>query len=617
MIPLAPNLDDTDFDALVTLARGMLPSLTRAWDDYNYHDPGITLVELLAFIADTQVYALGHNRLDERLAMAALLDARPRGAVPATGTLYPRDPVAAAYEVQPGARITPWQAPAPRLEALYWITVLPIRLVRVVSELAGQSIDQTKANAQARASFTPFGEPPAPGAALRLTFEGAIPDDPVSLSLGVEIDGDTGHGAVSLGQIDVFADDSRAMQRSGAMVFDLPAMAGRAGQPQYEFVLRPRAPTALMPRLVRIAPNALAVAQRATLSRDGDRGNGRAGQLVEIVPPSLFDADEAAAGWTWRLTGPAAATVKVSEGQTMVGWERGDLAHAEPGARVYDLAEQPDGSRIQIRFGNGVNGRRPPLDATIEVGLQLSGGAGGNVQGGLDWLLAGQRTHWANPESIAGGADAQDIDATLAGLRDVLRNERTLTTSGRILDRVRALPSDYGVARAEMEEGWEPGRRKPAHPATRTLIVARRGEATETPPWRAAILRSLRPHLPIGERLVVASPVYRRLRVGVQAVAVVGQQPAAVAEAIRQELADRLTPDGARGSAWPLGRDVDAVTVGGWIRRVDGVSAIRALDLLDEQGAPLPDGVLAVGRGELPLLVAVASDVAVETGRRP
>jgi hypothetical protein len=54
MIPLSAPIDDIDFDALVEIARANLPTLAPEWTDYNYSDPGITLIELLSWIADSQ-----------------------------------------------------------------------------------------------------------------------------------------------------------------------------------------------------------------------------------------------------------------------------------------------------------------------------------------------------------------------------------------------------------------------------------------------------------------------------------------------------------------------------------------------------------------------------------
>ena len=44
---LAPDFFDRRFDDLVETGRSRLPSLAPRWTDYNAHDPGITLMELL------------------------------------------------------------------------------------------------------------------------------------------------------------------------------------------------------------------------------------------------------------------------------------------------------------------------------------------------------------------------------------------------------------------------------------------------------------------------------------------------------------------------------------------------------------------------------------------
>jgi hypothetical protein len=191
---------------------------------------------------------------------------------------------------------------------------------------------------------------------------------------------------------------------------------------------------------------------------------------------------------------------------------------------------------------------------------------------------------------------------------------RTIATSAQLAGAALRLPVAFGVVRAEVEDGWERGRRRPGVAATRSLIVARRGAATETPAWCEAIGRRLRPRLAIAERLLVVAPVYRRFRIAVRATTLTGEVPATVAAAIQRDLVDRLTVTGRRGASWPLGRDVDATAVGGWIRRVDGVARVDAVTLLDEAGQPLPTDTLAVARGELPHLIVQDGDVVVAPG---
>ena len=62
MSDLRLNLDTIDFKELVELGRSMIPTVAPGWTDHNVHDPGIMLMELVAWVADAQVYALGHAR---------------------------------------------------------------------------------------------------------------------------------------------------------------------------------------------------------------------------------------------------------------------------------------------------------------------------------------------------------------------------------------------------------------------------------------------------------------------------------------------------------------------------------------------------------------------------
>jgi len=54
-IPL-PNLDDRSYAELTAQARGLIPSLSPAWTDHNPSDPGIALVELLAWLTEMLLF---------------------------------------------------------------------------------------------------------------------------------------------------------------------------------------------------------------------------------------------------------------------------------------------------------------------------------------------------------------------------------------------------------------------------------------------------------------------------------------------------------------------------------------------------------------------------------
>ena len=62
-VPL-PNLDDRRWADLVEEGRALIPLYAPGWTDHNIHDPGIMLMELLAWVAEMDIYWL--NRIPDR-----------------------------------------------------------------------------------------------------------------------------------------------------------------------------------------------------------------------------------------------------------------------------------------------------------------------------------------------------------------------------------------------------------------------------------------------------------------------------------------------------------------------------------------------------------------------
>ena len=56
-IPL-PELDDRTWDQLVAESRALIPTHDRSWTDHNPADPGITLIELLAWLTEMLLFRL-------------------------------------------------------------------------------------------------------------------------------------------------------------------------------------------------------------------------------------------------------------------------------------------------------------------------------------------------------------------------------------------------------------------------------------------------------------------------------------------------------------------------------------------------------------------------------
>src|SRR5215468_7704267 len=59
-----PTLDDRTFADFTSSARALIPSLAPGWTDHNPTDPGITLLELFAWLADIVMYRI--DRVPDR-----------------------------------------------------------------------------------------------------------------------------------------------------------------------------------------------------------------------------------------------------------------------------------------------------------------------------------------------------------------------------------------------------------------------------------------------------------------------------------------------------------------------------------------------------------------------
>ncbi len=68
-----PNLDDLRFPDLVEEALAMLPEYAPEWTNHNPSDPGITLIELLAYFSENLIYRLNRISRQNKIKFLQLL----------------------------------------------------------------------------------------------------------------------------------------------------------------------------------------------------------------------------------------------------------------------------------------------------------------------------------------------------------------------------------------------------------------------------------------------------------------------------------------------------------------------------------------------------------------
>ena len=67
-----PKLDDQNYDEIVEAAKRRIPVIFPEWTDFNEHDPGITVIELFAWLKEMQQYTLDRIPDSTREAMLRL-----------------------------------------------------------------------------------------------------------------------------------------------------------------------------------------------------------------------------------------------------------------------------------------------------------------------------------------------------------------------------------------------------------------------------------------------------------------------------------------------------------------------------------------------------------------
>ena len=600
MSQLAPDLFERRFGDLMEIGRARLPSLAPDWTDHNAHDPGITLMELLAWVAEAQLYSLARRpRRDERAAYAALLGLAAGGTQPARGLIWPdhsdpKSPVATFAQsvvIAADAVISVLNDDTPTFRPEQALLFVPGRIRRLESRLAGgRTVDLTATNERGGTPFFPFGENAGSRDVLAITFEvrgdarlGSDAPWPIGVrvaepSAGVPPRRCHSPLAATLMAggdrvpLRIVSDSTNGLLVTGALLLDFKDVKSSAP----EFTIELRAPDGLPrpPHLLRIEPNVVPIVQGRSIPRELHVANGQPDFNLDLDVPGLRFA-----------AGEDPVKIEIAEASGLKVWRRCDhLSDFAPDDRVFEL----DAQRGKVAFGNGVNGKIPPAEAQILVSYAVCDAVEGNVARNRQWKVAGfEGAFGVNVDPIAGGTASPDAVDQRRDARLRSRQEHALVSSADVVDAAKALPL-LEVARA-----WV---LPPLAGAPRTgavTLVAMRAQPPETRLWLDAVRRQLAPRMPLGTRLLVVAPRYADVFVRATLAAEAGRDPGAVETDVENALTKRLSLTDRRLGVGVTRRDVAA-----WLRAVDGVKSIVDLRLIGADGKET--GEIAVSRGGLP-----------------
>jgi predicted phage baseplate assembly protein len=656
---LAPLvLDDLDWAQLTDAARLRLPALSGGrWTLHAPVDPGVTLVELFAWLLDQRVYWM--DRVEEPLfrATVELLGeaVRPLRAARTVLALARGGPLT---RVSTGTTLEIARAQAgPVFATAEGIELLDVRRMglAVAGSGDGAAVDRENDLREER-GVTLFAADGNAGEARIVLYLPAPPTSaarPVSIFLDVQ----AAPGVLPEWSPDATAvpppaeiswwysrgpalaprrfpdagvrDGTGGLRRAGIVRLPIPADWAAEGPAAggllpFAILARTDASTFTYPVSVRkIVPNA-AIATHQRVVRETRR-------LTEWLPlPGLsISLGE-------NASPPIPEEVRVRIRETDGHWHRWhpvpDFARSGPADRVFRV----DRARRRIEFGDGLTGRIPRPDASVAPGqpnvklaVLVGGGPEGNVAASLSWTGdVAADVRGTGLAEATGGLEAETVDEARVRISGLLeRVERAVTAE----DHVTLAEGTPGVAiaRAHAAVGFHPGFPCRVVPGAITVFVvpwAPRGQAV-TPEARVAApmpdpgaLSAVRKHLGaariVGTEVFVCPPRYRTVRLALR---VLGDPADPQSARLRIDAALRRFLDPLEGgddlAGWPFG---DPLRPSALMR--EAVPAVEDAEIDSvaiglDGAAPSEDcREVAIGPHDLPVLADVA--VLFEPDRR-
>lgn len=374
MLPV-PILDDQLFIDIVAEARKMIPRIYPDWTDENYHDPGITMIELLAWLSEMQQYYLDRVTEKNERKFLKLMGITPRDAISAR-TDVTFTGLQQGEWIPSGIRLGAGEQIFESDEAFY---LLPITIEKMLVYADGEYNDVSALDATPGLSYYAFGrqarsgnrlllglDRPIPGrreVALNIKMYDNYPISPGEVYRGCQVYPSAanswyyyGGEGESIGwhPLLVSLDDSCSLQCSGRLRFVIPAqMTATSFNPvtdkeRYWICCKLEGDEyELPPRIEKISLNTVTAIQQASHSIiQHFSGSGQTGQRL-ILQQAL------------SYYGENEVQVRTKNGDWSF-WQRvNELLPAHAGQTVYTLQADTESRALSVVFGDGDNGAMP------------------------------------------------------------------------------------------------------------------------------------------------------------------------------------------------------------------------------------------------------------------
>ncbi len=643
MTLVAPKLDDRTFQDIVDEAKKRIPHYCKEWTDHNVSDPGVTLIELFAWMTDIVLYRMNQVPDLHYIKFMEMLGIKLQEPVPATApvTFYLSAPQETPIVIPSGTQVASTQTetePSIIFTTDESFRVLPPILNSIITRVASGSgaekqyrqhnIRRLEAGFE---GFEVFSQVPQSDDALYFGFE----NDLSHHVLGLEMDHDPAGGAgidptmppyiweASSGDreerwhtCDIEMDSTKGLNVPGLIQVHLPKMGRYSINKESLYWVRVRIkeispneerdgmrPYQVSPKLLKVAAaswGGTSPATHASLSESEflGRSDGSAGQRFQLQRTPVLQ----------RKRGEH-LIVQV-EGEPPQQWtEVNDFADSGASDRHYVL----DSVTGEVRFGPAVRqpdgtiklyGAIPPRGANLIFRRYRSGGGEeGNVQAGILNTLKTSIPYISrvtNRQPAWGGLDSETLESAMMRAPALLRSrDRAVTESDFEFLARQALPAATSRVKCLQPRPAEAGRVAPGQ--IYVLVIPRvmnpdhyiGPEELELNDREVATLSEyLDERRLLTTRLDIRAPAYRWVSVTVELREAPGFSKEEVEAEVLARLYGYLNPlvGGSKGNGWPFGRDLFVSDVYQSLQGTPNVQFIRSVSMYLAGEDGLPEG---------------------------
>ncbi len=652
------NLDDRTFQEIVDEAKKRIAATCPSWTDHNVSDPGITLVELFAWMTETILYRVNQVPEKNYIKFMELLGLKLREPEPARTeiTFYLSSPQPQKLVIPKGTEVATVRTennPSVIFSTDTDAEIRPPQLIALITAHAAEAPGEKAAALQehnlqhlgvAGFDLSVFGNPTRIGDAVYFGFEVDLSRHVLGLEIscltatGLGIDPANppwawegwhgGEGDQRWLPAILEEDTTGGMNQTGIIRLRLPELALRDFARRRAYWVRCRVTEPAVkgtnydksPRISNLNAHSWGVSVRGT--------------HASLVHRESLGRSDGSPGQSFRVE--HTPMLRRIEGETIETRSPGS-EYWEPWIEVPDFADSGtqdkhftcDSTSGEVRFGPALRqpdgsvhsyGAIPRRGADIRFGVyRFGGGVAGNVQSGTLTVVKTSIPYIDrvnNHADATGGIDAETIE------RAQLRAPQLLRSRGRAVTAAdyEALTEQLADSRVQRSRCIQPAaggsNEGPLAGQIFVLLIPKvnRSEEHISPDQlripedlRESVKRYLDNYRLLTVRVDIREPEYLWVGVDISISASSSADPQRVRQDVERQLYRYLNPitGGPSGNGWPFGRDLYPSDVYTCLQPVRGIEFIESLHLYVVRSAT--DRSEITGRFPVPLHGLIAS----------